>query len=50
MTKNGKGDNITFETKWTGGIKNPEWYKDPNFAPYVDWRGSKSTFLTKAIQ
>lgn len=36
MTENGKGNDITLQTEWTGGIKNPEWYKDPNYAPYVD--------------
>ncbi|SCD20884.1 putative Beta-galactosidase [Proteiniphilum saccharofermentans] len=36
MVENGKGNDITLQTKWTGGIKNPEWYKDPNYAPYVD--------------
>jgi len=36
MVENGKGDDITLETQWTGGIKNPDWYKDPNYAPYVD--------------
>ncbi|MEQ9443733.1 MAG: glycoside hydrolase family 2 TIM barrel-domain containing protein [Cyclobacteriaceae bacterium] len=34
MATNGKGDNITLQTQWTGGIRNPEWYKDPNYAPY----------------
>ncbi|WP_340114612.1 sugar-binding domain-containing protein [Maribellus mangrovi] len=36
MVENGKGNDITLETKWTGGIQNPEWYKDPNYAPYTD--------------
>ncbi|MFW6370314.1 MAG: sugar-binding domain-containing protein [Bacteroidota bacterium] len=36
MVENGKGYDITLETKWTGGIQNPEWYKDPNYAPYHD--------------
>ena len=36
MVENGKGYDITLDTKWTGGIKNPEWYKDPNYAPYFD--------------
>ena len=36
MAENGKGNDVTFQTKWTGGIQNPEWYKDPNYAPYVD--------------
>nr|WP_321356253.1 sugar-binding domain-containing protein [uncultured Draconibacterium sp.] len=36
MVENGKGFDITLNTKWTGGIQNPEWYKDPNYAPYFD--------------
>ena len=34
MVENGKGFDITLETDWTGGVKNTEWYKDPNYAPY----------------
>lgn len=36
MVENGKGFDITLETKWTGGVRNPEWYNDPNYAPYHD--------------
>ncbi|WP_321375701.1 sugar-binding domain-containing protein [uncultured Draconibacterium sp.] len=36
MVENGKGFDITLNTKWIGGIQNPEWYKDPNYAPYFD--------------
>ena len=36
MVENGKGFDITMETKWTGGVRNPEWYNDPNYAPYND--------------
>ena len=36
MDENGKGYDITLETKWTGGVRNPEWYNDPNYAPYHD--------------
>lgn len=36
MVENGKGEKITLHTRWTGGIRNPEWYKDPNYAPYLD--------------
>ena len=34
MVENEKGFDITINTKWTGGIRNPEWYKDLNYAPY----------------
>jgi len=36
MVENGKGFDITMATKWTGGVQNPEWYNDPNYAPYHD--------------
>ena len=36
MDENGKGFDITLETKWTGGVRNPEWYNDTNYAPYHD--------------
>ena len=36
MAENGKGYDITLDTKWTGGVQDPEWYNDPNYAPYVD--------------
>ena len=30
----GHGDDVSFETPWIGHIRNPEWHKDPNYAPY----------------
>ena len=36
MVENGKGDDISLQTEWTGGIRNEAWYKDPNYAPYHD--------------
>jgi hypothetical protein len=36
MVENDKGYEITLETKWTGDVRNPEWYNDPNYAPFVD--------------
>ena len=36
MVENGKGYAITLHTKWTGGIRNPNWFTDPNYAPYED--------------
>lgn len=34
MVENRKGETITTETGWTGGIQNPDWASDPNYAPY----------------
>jgi hypothetical protein len=36
MAENGKGYDITLETMWTGMIRDSLWYKDPNFAPFID--------------
>lgn len=36
MAENGKGNDVTLRTKWTGGINNAQWYDDPDYAPYVD--------------
>lgn len=36
MVENGKGEEISLRTKWTGGVRNKEWQKDPNYAPYSD--------------
>ncbi len=34
MVENGKGFDITLETEWTGGVRNPNWANDPNYKPY----------------
>lgn len=34
MASNGLGDPITLETIWTGGMRDPNWFTDPNYAPY----------------
>ena len=36
MVENGKGDAIAMNTEWVGGVRNPNWHKDPNYAPYHD--------------
>ena len=36
MVENDKGSLISLETEWTGGIKDPEWHKDPNYLSYQD--------------
>lgn len=36
MDENGKGDPISLKTQWTGGVQNPQWHTDPNYAPYFD--------------
>ncbi len=36
MVSNDKGDNITMETIWMGGMRDPEWYTRPYYAPFHD--------------
>src|SRR5690349_7046363 len=34
MTTNGKGDDITINTPWTGSIFDSAWFKKPEYDPY----------------
>ncbi|MDB4901377.1 MAG: beta-galactosidase [Mucilaginibacter sp.] len=34
MTTNGKGDEITVHTPWTGGIEDSSWFHKPDYAAY----------------
>ncbi len=38
MVENGKGNDITLDTRWgvLERIQKPYWYKDPKYAPFVD--------------
>lgn len=36
MVENGKGNAISLETEWTGGVRNPDWHTHPSYAPYHD--------------
>lgn len=36
MVENGKGFDVGPDTKWTGGIQNPDWMNDPDYSPYLD--------------
>ena len=44
MAENGKGYDITLETIWTGMIRDSLWYKDPNFAPFIDLQNIRVPF------
>ncbi len=50
MVENGKGFDITMETKWTGGIGNKEWFKDPNYAPYHNPEKIKFPFWLQPLK
>ena len=34
MAQNGKGDDVSVDTKWTGGIVDKSWYTDEKYAKY----------------
>ena len=36
MTENNKGNPVGYHTKWTAGMVNKHWYKDPNYKPYLN--------------
>jgi len=50
MVENGKGNDITLQTKWTGGIRNPEWVTDPNYAPYHDPNNIRFPFWLQPLK
>jgi hypothetical protein len=50
MVENGKGYDITLETEWTGGIKNPEWINDANYAPYIDLDNIRFPFWLQPLK
>ena len=50
MIENGKGFDITLKTKWTGGVRNPEWYKDSNYAPYFDPNNIKFPYWLQPLK
>jgi hypothetical protein len=50
MAENGKGSDIASDTKWTGGVQNPEWYNDPNFAPYHDPENIRFPFWLQPVK
>lgn len=50
MVENDKGLDISLDTKWTGGIMNPEWYKDPNYAPYFDSANIRFPFWLQPLK
>lgn len=50
MVENGKGLDITMETEWTGGVRNPEWFNDPNYAPYHDPENIRFPFWLQPLK
>ncbi len=50
MAENGKGYDISLTTKWTGSLKNPTWYKDPNYAPYTNAKNVKYPYWLQPVK
>lgn len=40
----GIGEEVSLETQWTGGIQDPNWFKNPIYAPYTNARNFKFPF------
>lgn len=40
----GYGNDVTVDTPWVGFIRDREWYKDPNYAPYQPKEGIRFPF------
>lgn len=50
MLTNGKGDDITVKTQWTGGIWDSLWYKSPEFARYREPGNIKVSFWLQPLK
>lgn len=50
MATNNKGDDITVNTKWTGGIWDSIWYKSPEFAKYREPGNVKISFWLQPLK
>ncbi len=50
MLTNGKGNDITIDTKWTGGIWDSLWYKLPKFAKYRQPGNIKVSFWLQPLK
>ena len=50
MLTNGKGNDITVDTKWTGGIWDSLWYKEPQFVKYREPGNVKVSFWLQPLK
>lgn len=50
MLTNGKGNDIKVDTKWTGGIWDSLWYKQPQFAKYRQPGNIKISFWLQPLK
>jgi len=50
MLTNGKGDDVTIRTKWTGGLWDSLWYKSPEFEKYRQPGNVKVSFWLQPLK
>lgn len=50
MLTNGKGDDVTIKTKWTGGLWDSLWYKSPEFEKYRQPGNVKVSFWLQPLK
>jgi hypothetical protein len=50
MTSNGKGDDITLKTQWTGGIADSSFFKKPEYAKYREPGNIKIPFWLQPLK
>jgi hypothetical protein len=50
MTTNGKGNDVTLHTPWTGGVWNAQWYKDSSYAKYRQPGNIKVSFWLQPVK
>ncbi len=50
MLTNGKGNEVSVDTKWTGGIWDSLWYKSPDFARYREPGNVKISFWLQPLK
>jgi hypothetical protein len=50
MLTNGKGDDVTANTKWTGDIWNDDWFKNPEYSKYREPGNVKVSFWLQPLK
>ncbi len=50
LAENGLGDDVTVETKWTGGIVDQSWFTDEKYAPYRESDNVKVPFWLQPVK
>ncbi len=50
MATNGKGNDIKLHTEWVGGVRDANWYNDPNYAPYIDSDSVRFPFWLQPVK